>query len=317
MYQRTFRGGSGFELADDPPGGKDRKPPTRRGARGEGHALLGRSTASPERVQPEPSACGERGAIRGSSARARSPRRPWAPGLHARRPREAAVRRGKTPRAPGPRDLKPPAGRVPWGDGALHVRGAADRLHGVPPRLVRHGRRDADQKLRPRSREELGRTRRGGGTAADSGARAAALPVDGPPARAGPGGAGQPGDHCGSARPRRVRPPARHVALLDALLRPAANRADGPLGARAGGRDGHLAGGQRGAGGRPGGTGATAGDGDRDAGARQRAACERAHVHADPGGADVRGAGDEAGGDAARARCHGNCCPTTATCCST
>ena len=46
---------------------------------------------------------------------------------------------------------------------------------------------------------------------------------------------------------------------------------------------------------------APAGDGDRDAGARQRAAGERAHVHPDPGGADVRGAGDEAGG-ARRAR---------------
>ena len=108
----------------------------------------------------------------------------------------------------------------------------------------------------------------------------------------------QPRDHGRSARPRRIRSPARHVALLDGHLRRADGRADGPPRARAGGRDGHLARRQHGAGDRLARARASAGDGDRDAGARQRAAVERADVHAAARRAHVRRAADEA----ARAR---------------
>ncbi len=58
---------------------------------------------------------------------------------------------------------------------------------------------------------------------------------------------------------------------------------------------------------------AAARHGDRDAGARQRAAVERAGVHAAAGRADVRRAGDEARRRVRRARCRGGCCRTTAT----
>src|SRR3977135_3504195 len=50
----------------------------------------------------------------------------------------------------------------------------------------------------------------------------------------------------GLPRSRLLRAPARHVALLDGLLRSAGRRADGPPADRAGRRDGHFAGRQRG-----------------------------------------------------------------------
>ncbi len=92
---------------------------------------------------------------------------------------------------------------------------------------------------------------------------------------------------------------------------------DGPPGARAGGRDGHLAGREHGARDRLGGARALARNGDRDAGARQRAAGKRAGLHPAARRAHLRRAGDEA----ARARhargAAADCCPTTATSCST
>ena len=96
-----------------------------------------------------------------------------------------------------------------------------------------------------------------------------------------------PRRHARPARPRRVRPPAREVALLDAGLRRAGRRAARPPRRARGGRDGHVAGRQRGARGRRAGAGAPARDGDRDAGARPRADRLRARVHAADGRADA------------------------------
>ena len=201
---------------------------------------------------------------------------PWCPPLVAARDRVACAKLARLASAASP-SWRRVVGLM---HAVLQVRGAAARLHRV--------------RRRPRSRDRNRRTRAHGTqrrrrpSATDPAARAAAFPGDAPAAGRRPRGARQPRDHARPARPRRLRAPARHVALLDGHLRRAGGRADGPPADRASGGDGHLARRERRAGGRRPPPGAAAGDGDRDARARQRPAVERADVHAAARRADVR-----------------------------
>ena len=197
-------------------------------------------------------------------------------------------------------------------DAVLQLPGSTDPLHGIRQRRQAAGR-GREERRRAAGGERQRQPEGGQGPSADPAARADAEPGNAPSAgrRARP--PRQPGDHDGPAGPRPLGPPARHVALLDGHLRRADRRPDGSPRARAGGRDGHLAGRQRGAGGGLPAPRATARDGDRDAGARQRPARERARLHAVAGGADLRGAGDEAGGERDARRAARRCCPTGAT----
>ena len=133
----------------------------------------------------------------------------------------------------------------------------------------------------------------------------------------GAGGARAPRGHARPARPRRLRPPAREVALLDAGVRQPGDRAARPARRAGGGRARDVARRQRGARGRRGRAGARARDGDRDAGARPRADRLRDRVHADHDRADRGRAGDAAAGPRPRGRSRAAGCRGRRTSCST
>ena len=111
-----------------------------------------------------------------------------------------------------------------------------------------------------------------------------------------PRGPRQPRDHARPARARRIGQAARHVALLDADLRPRGRGAARPPGDRRGRDRRHLAGREHDARGRVAGADPRARHGDRDAGARQRAARVRDRVHAAADLAHVRRADHRARG---------------------
>ena len=125
----------------------------------------------------------------------------------------ARVRRTPPRHDPATRGAVPiPINVEPVGStrGEFSLRGAADRIHRVRRRARRRHRRRqtwADRACLARRRASR-----------DPRARAAALPGDAPAAGRRPRRAREPGDHHRPARARRIRSPARHVALLHAFF---------------------------------------------------------------------------------------------------
>ena len=221
----------------------------------------------------------------------------------------------------------PAAGAAAWPSRASRSSNVGGRVSWTarrPPRAwggsrasARLGSQRDDQLLARRPAAGLHGPRRR--TAADrAAARPAVLPAHARGARARAGRARAPRGHARPARARRVRPPAREVALLDAGVRRrrwsrcstiSTSRRRSCSGTSLGANVALEAAVAR--------AGAGARDGDRDAGARPRADRLRDRVHADHGRAD-RGRARRCGRSRARrGRSRGGGCRGRPTSCST